>query len=112
MATKVKKSFAERQQERVEKAKMAGAMVLTPQSFDTRLVINIIRQVDRQFRTSRDRLFQEGFEVEKVEPYFRQWQELEKTFNEFAKSFSKLTGVRYYDPMKGNKDDESEAVKE
>jgi hypothetical protein len=105
MATKVKetkprKSFEERKQERLERASRPGAMVLTLQSFDTRLVVNMIGQIDRQFRFSRDRLFQDGFEVEKIEPYFKKWQELEKSVNDFAKSFSKLTGVRYFDPLK------------
>jgi hypothetical protein len=108
MAEKVKKTFAERAAERVEKAARPGSVVLTPQSFDTRLVINIISQIDRQFRTSRDRLFQPGYEVEKIEPFFRQWQELEKRINEFALTFSKLTGIRYYDPtVKKEKESET-----
>jgi hypothetical protein len=101
----VKKSFAERQAARVEKAALPGAVVLALQSFDTRLIVNMINQLDRQFRVSRDRLFQPGFEVEKIEPFFKRWQEFEEEINKFAKSLSEITGIRYRDPLDRGKEE-------
>jgi hypothetical protein len=103
------KSFEERKAERLEKASRPGSVVLTPQSFDTRIIINIVNQIDRQFRVSRDRLFQDGFEVENIQPFFKKWQELERQVNEFAKEFSAVVHLRYFDPMK-SREDESETA--
>jgi hypothetical protein len=105
MAERTRKSFEERQKERVEKAAKPGAVVLALQSFDTRMTVNMINQIDRQFRTSRDRLFQKGYEVEKIEPFFARWQEIEKQINEFGLDFAKITGSRYYDPLKSGKEE-------
>ncbi|MDR2105313.1 MAG: hypothetical protein LBP51_06125 [Deferribacteraceae bacterium] len=104
-----KKSFEERMAERLEKASKPGSVVLALQSFDTRLTVNMLNQIDRQFRVSRDRLFQEGYEVDKIQPFFRKRQEIERQVNEFAKEFSAVVHLRYFDPMK-SREDESETA--
>ncbi|MDR0454453.1 MAG: hypothetical protein LBH05_06555 [Deferribacteraceae bacterium] len=92
------KKYEERRQARIEMAGQPGAKVLRIQSYDTRLAVNILNQADRQLRFLRDRVFQKGFEAEKVESIFRKWEEITGEMNKFCVEVSKITNIHYFDP--------------